>query len=183
MKLFTQPQQITVIKKADQAYAYQVSEGLYTPRTDISRSADKTAWRKRHQQETVGVDSLTMCLNEHFEPLMGRFCELAGEDGDALDWFMRSGPLPGKRTAPARKGEIPDTLQARNLWREKIKQICLKLRKPFPAYPVGILKKQTKLTETSLESYTANALRKCFFALNYSQQRQARAEADIDAPF
>lgn len=183
MKFLTRPQMTSIIMLADEAYAHQVKSGFHRPRGDISKSADLSAWRHAVQLQVTGNSSLTMCVNEHFEHLMGKFCELAGRDAEAFNWNMRGGPVPGKRTEalPMEKKEIPDTLHNRNLWASKLKTLSETMRKPYPAYALGILKKQNHLA-MGIERYTANALRKAFFSLNYSAQRQARATAAATNP-
>ena len=189
MKLLTRPQQTAIIMLADQAYAHQVNEGFHTPRGDMAKTRDQSDWRHTVQRKCTGHDSLTMCVNEHFEHLMRDFSLLAGRDAEAFEWGMKCGPLPDAAPeAPATKHELPDSLHNRSLWAFKIKTLCISMRVNFPAYPLGILKRQNPAApKSSIEAYSAQAIRKSFFSLNFKAQRTAKAltqaEADADCPF
>ncbi len=190
MKLLSRSQQVMLITTATQAYAHQVEAGFIRPREDTAKTAQQTKWRHAETQKITGVGSLGSCVNEHFEHLMGHFLNLAGRESDAFGFFLRAGPLPGARPqaeatpalgeasgsqfASKGKAEIPDTLANRQTWRWKLKQLCAEMKKPFPQYVLGILKRQTGV-ERLLDDHAANALRKAFFSLNYSAGRGARS--------
>ncbi len=201
MKMLSHDQQIRIICTAKEAYYHQLEHSYITARADIARTTREKQWRYEETRKVAGVDSLSGCVNEHFEHLMGHFLNLAGREDEAFDMMMRAGPLPGA-AAPAgesirakTKGEIPDTLENRNTWRWKLKQLSEQLKKAFPNYALGILKRQNANPKTTIEEYPANALRKAFLSLNYSAQKASKPakpakpkgkkpdQGSIDCPF
>lgn len=177
MKLLSRPQQLALLDAAGRAYRHQCAHGWHVPRGDWPKSRDQAAWRHAVQERVTGRESLTMCCNADFEPLMEKFLTLAGEEEAAYEYAVRAATpaagRPARHSRQARPVAIPDTIQQRELWRHKIREHCNHLGKSFPAYALGILRRQTGI-EAAFDHYSAEALYKCFQSLSYAAQREQR---------
>lgn len=130
MKPLTRKQKAVLCDLANQAFAAQEKWGQVTVATGIARSRAIEEWRRVQQFEAVGIQSLTMCDQRHYNPLLTRFCHLAGRSADAFRSSMRE-DAQGQTL-----GQSEAVRQA--LWH--LKTNCEKFGLAYPSWPLAVAK-------------------------------------------
>ena len=140
-------QKAKLAQLAREAFETLYKNGLVDSEGD-SKSAQFTNWRREQQQEAVGCESLTKCIQSDYLGLLAHFQSLTGQDGKAFSTHIKNQPANDR-------ADEDDTPEARDQVIARITQeIAGSKYKPAYVYAIARNKfgttKLTSLTKTKL---------------------------------
>jgi hypothetical protein len=72
-------QKRTIVQVAQEAFESWPEREAFEREHGVPGMQPFTAWRHEQQLAAVGLQSLNLCSEEHYRPLVAHFCRLRGE--------------------------------------------------------------------------------------------------------
>ena len=124
---------------------------------DPHDGAELETWRRGEQEKATGKPSLTLCTQADYLPLLGKFADLAGESGVAMNAHVRS------------------ATSERRLAMHKLREACAQAGLAL-SYPAAICRTQNKC---ALEDATAKQLWRLVFTVRNRAAKKARQVSGV----